>query len=181
VNLRGSTWDVGLKRCVSYFRTTPHPAAVTTRIVPSLVAIVTITGWEVDRDHTIDGENPHLGCRNSMKFLYSTDQFEWRYIPKMYPRKKKCLVRNSNFQLPFSVFGCVAEQKTWRTTWWLDLSATVNNQSCHFFLVWGWNWQLRKDIHLQTNPTFHFTLLDEFWRVQSQFTSIWLKPNFLDA
>ena len=105
VNLRGSTWDVGLKRCVSYFRTTPYPVAVTTRIVPFLVAIVTITGWEVDRDHTIDGENPHLGCRNSMKFLYSTDQFEWRYIPKMYPRKKKCLVRNSNFQLPFLFSG----------------------------------------------------------------------------
>ena len=105
VNLRGSTWDVGLKRCVSYFRTTPHPAAVTTRIVPFWVAIVTITGWEVDRDHTIDGENPHLGCRNSMKFLYSTDQFEWRYIPKMFARKKKCFVRNSNFQLPFLFSG----------------------------------------------------------------------------
>ena len=63
---------VGLKRCGHHTLELPptqkqSPPGFFTFLVgnPYKPSFVTVTGLGVDGDHTIDGQNPHLGCGNS--------------------------------------------------------------------------------------------------------------------
>ena len=151
---------VGLKRCGHHtLEPTPHPETVTTTIIPFLVgnpykpSFVTVTGLGVDRDHTIDGQNFHLGCGNS---CISTDQLLSDFIHQ-YLCHFSCFVGVAFFWV--KVYS--EHVPSFRVCSWIedtddDLMARsfyglLQQQSAvvtflvgsHFEDIFGWKWQFK--------------------------------------